>query len=312
VSAQRIIVVAKRSAYYTQVLVRQDPIYLKLLADDDPLVRGLAHAHEEHEATLERVLRIVRGMGIDHRVIDAPWEPFDVRGVSLVITVGGDGTLLVTSHQLAGDIPILGINSAPSSSVGFFCGLLPDDCEKGIPRALSGGLPSVELSRMEVRLDGRVVSKRVLNDALYCHKSPAATSRYVVEIGSDSEDHKSSGFWIGPPAGSTAAQRSAGGKILPLSSRELQFVVREPYGYTGKLRFSRLLVPDGMNLVAHSKMPDGKLFLDGPHTAFDVGFGMRVGFRRSEESLHVVGLTRRVRRRRRQEPSVTDVAPPRA
>jgi NAD+ kinase len=121
----------------------------------------------------------------------------------------------------------------------------------------------------------------------------------MVEIKGETEDHKSSGFWIGPPAGSTAAQRSAGGKILPLDSKDLQFVVREPYGYTGPLRFSRVLVDDGSTLVAHSKMPDGKLFLDGPHTEHDVGFGVPVAFKRSEEPLHVLGLAGRHRRRRR-------------
>jgi NAD+ kinase len=304
VSTRRVIVVAKRSAYYTQVLVRQDPVYLKLLADNDPTVGSLLRAHEDHEATLAQVLKILRELAVDFRVIDAPWEPFDLRGVSLVLTVGGDGTLLVTSHQLGPDIPILGINSSPLTSVGFFCGLGPDSCVEGIPRALQGKLASIELARMEVRIDSRVVSRRVLNDALYCHQSPAATSRYVVEIEGESEDHKSSGFWVGPAAGSTAAQRSAGGRILPLSSRELQLVVREPYGYTGPMRFARVLIPDGARMITHSKMPDGKLFLDGPHTAHDVGFGVRVTFRRSEEPLHVLGLTRRRRALVRTGPSV--------
>ena len=303
-STQRIIVVAKRSAYYTQVLVRRDPVFIKLLEDNDPTVSSLLRAHEDHEATLEKVLEVVRGLGVEFRVIDAPWEPFDLRGVNLVVTVGGDGTLLVTSHQLGPDIPILGINSSPSTSVGFFCGLGPDDCAAGIPRALAGRLASIELSRMEVRIDARVVSRRVLNDALYCHQSPAATSRYMIEIEGECEDHKSSGFWIGPPAGSTAAQRSAGGRILPLGSTDLQFVVREPYGYTGPMRLARVLVHDGARLTVHSKMTDGKLFLDGPHTVHDVGFGVRVSFRRSHEPLHVLGLTRRQRRRRRAAPSV--------
>lgn len=302
-STQRIIVVAKRSTYHTQVVVRQDPVYLKMLADHDPSVDGLLLAHEEHEATLARVLEIVRALGVEFRVIDAPWEPFDLRGVSLVITVGGDGTLLTTSHQVGSDIPIVGINSAPSTSVGFFCGLQPGDCEDAIPRSLRGEIPSIELARMDVRIDGRVVSRRVLNDVLYCHESPAATTRYVVEIGGEVETHKSSGFWIGPAAGSTAAQRSAGGKILPLASKELQFVVREPYGYTGPLRFSRVLVPEGATLVAHSKMPDGKIFLDGPHTSHDVGFGVSVSFRRSEEPLRVLGLGGRHGRRRRNGPT---------
>jgi hypothetical protein len=81
---------------------------------------------------------------------------------------------------------------------------------------------------MCVTTNGRPVARRILNDALFCHASPAATSRYIVELGGVVEEHKSSGFWIGPAAGSTAAQRSAGGKIMPLTAQELQLVV-SPY-----------------------------------------------------------------------------------
>lgn len=42
---------------------------------------------------------------------------------SLVVAVGGDGTFLQATHKFAEGVtvPILGVNSSPSSSVGFFC-----------------------------------------------------------------------------------------------------------------------------------------------------------------------------------------------
>src|ERR1019366_9105073 len=97
--------------------------------------------------------------------------------------------------------------------------------------------------------------------------SPAATSRYIVKLGPVREEHKSSGFWVGPAAGSTAAQRSAGGQVLPLSSRALQLVVREAYHPSGlppKLAVS--LVPDRSRLEVRCKMRQARLFLDGVHT----------------------------------------------
>ena len=39
-----------------------------------------------------------------------------IRDVDLVITVGGDGTLLRASHFLDSSIPILGVNSDPTCS----------------------------------------------------------------------------------------------------------------------------------------------------------------------------------------------------
>ena len=78
---------------------------------------------------------------------------------------------------------------------------------------------------MRVELNGESLHDRVLNEALFCHASPAATSRYILRVaradGAEpdvlaDEEQKSSGLWVGPAAGSTAAQRSAGGSVLPL------------------------------------------------------------------------------------------------
>jgi NAD+ kinase len=148
-----------------------------------------------------------------------------------------------------------------------------------ILRALEGKMRAVQLARMTVLLNGTVVSTRVLNDALFCHRSPAATSRYILTLGRVVEEQKSSGFWIGPAAGSTAAQRSGGGKILPLTSKKLQLVVREPY------------TPDGKELSVRSKIREGRLFIDGPHEFADIEMGDHLVFRRSPESLTVLGLS---------------------
>jgi NAD+ kinase len=158
---------------------------------------------------------------------------------------------------------------------------------------------------MTVVRNGTPVSARVLNDALFCHRSPAATTRYILTLGRKVEEQKSSGFWIGPAAGSTAAQRSAGGKILPLASPDLQFVVREPYTPEGeKLKLVRGLVSRGAELFVRSKMRDGRLFIDGPHEVVEIEMGDRLVFRRSAESLTVLGLSARRRwgvNRRRAE-----------
>jgi NAD+ kinase len=108
-----------------------------------------------------------------------------------------------------------------------------------------------------------------------------------------SEEQKSSGMWVGPAAGSTAAQKSAGGKVLPLSSHKLQFVVREPYHGTGhELAMTLGLVEEGQALHIKSKMRQARLFLDGDHIEHAVTIGDVVAMRRSEEPLAVLGLSR--------------------
>jgi NAD+ kinase len=158
-------------------------------------------------------------------------------------------------------------------------------------RALHAELESVRLMRMRVTVNGRVRSTRVLNEALYSHASPAATSHYMLRHRGIEEQQRSSGFWIGPAAGSTAAQRSAGGRVLPLSSKDLQLVVREPYQAFGqRYHLLRRLVRRGEKLVAISKMQDANLFLDGPYYKVPVQLGDVVAFSASLEPLTVLGL----------------------
>jgi NAD+ kinase len=287
---KKVVVIVKRTAFRLFVEEEHDQRITRLLKRNDPTVRRMRRSHDEHERTLSEVGETLHKLDVDVIWVRRGHAPFDPDGAALVITVGGDGTLLAASHRI-GRTPLLGVNSAPSHSVGFFCGVKMGQAKTAIPRALAGKMRAVELSRMSVLVNGAVVSTRVLNDALFCHRSPAATSRYIVTFGRIVEEQKSSGFWIGPAAGSTAAQRSGGGKILPLTSKVMQLVVREPYTPEGeKLRLTRVLVPDGKELGVRSKIREARLFIDGPHEFVDIEMGDHLVFRRSPESLTVLGL----------------------
>jgi NAD+ kinase len=291
----RIIVVEKRTAYGRFVEEERDPRARLLVRRKDPSVRSWLEGHKEHQRTLEAVERVLSRLGVHVHWVKRAHAQFDASDAALVVAVGGDGTLLAASNNLD-DVPILGVNSAPRHSVGFFCAAQRETFEQLVSDALEERLPSVTLTRMKVTVNGRVRSSRVLNDALFAHVSPAATSRYVLEQGGRSEDQRSSGFWIGPAAGSTAAQRSAGGKVQPLSSRRLQLVVREPYVPFGKpYRMARCLISPESRLIARSNMDDAALWLDGPHRQVPVRLGDVVEFAASDKPLKVLGIKGRQR-----------------
>jgi len=286
----RVVVVVKRTAYRLFVEEAQDERIARLLKKNDPTVRKMRRSHDEHQGTIEEVDTALAKLSAQVVWIRRAHAPFDPKNADLVVTVGGDGTLLAASHRV-GATRILGVNSAPNHSVGFFCGVKKGHVAAALARALDGRMKAVKLARMAVHLNGKPLSTRILNEALFCHPSPAATTRYILRLGKLVEEQKSSGFWIGPAAGSTAAQRSGGGKILPLSSKDLQLVVREPYTPEGeKLKLTRALVEDGKELFVRSKIREGRLFIDGPHEVVDVGMGDRLVFRRSAEPLYVLGL----------------------
>ncbi|MBK7581220.1 MAG: NAD(+)/NADH kinase [Myxococcales bacterium] len=296
----RVIVVVKRSSYARFVEDEGDPRAKLLLKKKDPSVARWRESHREHTLTVEAVLDALAKLGARSLVLRRAHAAFDAADAALVVAIGGDGTLLAASHNV-GSTPILGVNSAPGFSVGFFCGAERKDVQRALGDALDGRMESLTLTRMSVSVNGRERSRRVLNDALYCHTSPAATSRYLLSHKGRREAHKSSGFWLGPAAGSTAAQRSAGGRVLPLGSKKLQVVVREPYAPPGtRYRLLRFEVGPNEKLEAQSMMQEACMFLDGPYRCISVSLGDVATFRVSPEPLQVLGLGRHVHTRRRQ------------
>ena len=294
-SVPRVIVVSKRTPYQRYVEQERDPRAVRLLRKRDPSVAYWPEADRDHARTLEDVERVLDRMGARVAIVHRANAAFDTSDAALVVAVGGDGTLLAASHNVA-DVPILGVNSAPRYSVGFFCAASRRGLSGMLDKALDGKLPKLRLTRMSVSVEGRVQSRRVLNEALFSHASPAATTRYSVRYGRIKEEQRSSGFWIGPAAGSTAAQRSAGGRVLPLGSKSLQLVVREPYQYFGKrYRLLSVIVKPGTSLKVQSTMHDSSLYLDGPSKQLPVRLGDVVEFAESTEPLTLLGLRERLR-----------------
>lgn len=288
----RVLLIYKKSAYQIYVRERKNARIQELIAKGDPTVASMLEADQQHVDTIEEARASLKELGVKG-VFRYRSDEGLVEGFDLIVTIGGDGTLLWASHRVPPGMPVLAINSAPAHSVGYFCGGLKGSVRETLAAALEGRLPAVRLTRMRVELDGRVIHRRVLNDALFCHRIPAATSRYTLKWRGIEEEQKSSGMWIGPAAGSTAAQRSAGGRELPPRSQKLQFVVREPYvPPEGQYRLCRGLVAPEEELRLVSQVREGRVFLDGPHVVYPVTVGAELVFKRSDQPLTLLAFPR--------------------
>lgn len=265
----------------------------ELMQRGDPSVAYVQSAHDEHMDSMKRAKVALRAMGVRahfrYRCSEAMMETYD-----LVITLGGDGTLLWTSHFVGAGVPVVAVNSAPASSVGYFAAGDRTHLEDTLEMAVCDKLKPTRLSRMRVTVDAEPISNRVLNDILYSHSCPAATTRYEITHRGRTERHRSSGIWAGPAAGSTAAQRSAGGKVLPIASKRVQFVVREPYESPGeRVMLSSGLCNDGEKLTIRSQMQRGRIFVDGAHRVRRIAFASVVELSRSDQDLTLLGMKRR-------------------
>ena len=217
-----------------------------------------------------------------------------------------------------GATPLLGVNTdraSPSDlatlyrssepfdmrrSTGHLCACTSDNVEQVLNEVLFGKTEPTKLTRARVDIAG-VVLPPVLNDVLIAHPSPGAVSRYSVHVprvsdAAEEEEEidlsdrtnnlidplwfhvRSSGLRVCTAAGSTAAMRSAGGEPMHYSSRNLQFMDREPiyfdhapppssgHGFYGQ--------NETMRLRWNSRA--GTVFLDGAHVTHDVQMGDRI------------------------------------
>lgn len=245
----------------------------------DATARRLIRADAEHHRTLDVVRRMLTKVGLTFAEI--PMQSLTARAkrrlaaVDLVLTVGGDGTALAASHYVRGGA-MLGVNSAPDDSVGHFCHATRSDFARKLDDILHARWRPVRLARLAVAFDDAMLPEFALNDVLIAHNCPAATTRYLIQVGAVEEEQRSSGVWISTAAGSTAGIRSAGGRVMPLQSRRVQFLVRELYREPGRTyQLTRGFVAPQENIVIASKMPQGRLYIDGARTAYAFPFGTR-------------------------------------
>ncbi|XP_074564877.1 putative NADH kinase isoform X2 [Curcuma longa] len=230
------------------------------------------------------------------------WEPLlrnnlsqPVRHVDLVITVGGDGTLLQASHFLDDSVPILGVNSDPTQadevnafrnefdatrSTGYLCAATAGNFEQVLDEILEGHKLPSQLSRISVSLNGHRLPTYALNDILAAHPCPASVSRFSFRIKRGAEmssplvNCRSSGLRVSTAAGSTAAMLSAGGFRVPTSSNVLQYMVREPISL-GPVESSRLhgsIEPDQSMQIAWYNQ-EGVMYFDGSHVQYSIQHG---------------------------------------
>lgn len=218
-----------------------------------------------------------------------------IHDVDLVITVGGDGTLLRASHFLDSSIPILGVNSDPTCSdeveeltddfdarrsTGYLCAATARNFEQILDATLAGSIHHSELSRISVKLNGFQLPTYALNDILVAHPCPASVSRFSLRKRSSTGEtshlinSRSSGLRVSTATGSTAAMLSAGGFMMPISSRELQYMIREPISPTDADKpLLHGLVKQEQDILIVWYNQEGAAYIDGSHVMYSIQHG---------------------------------------
>lgn len=279
---------------YTQRNLNVD--FFDYLERDRQTSGPLQHAHKEHIKSRKILIKCLQKHSLKYKIFNldelaqnnicffndkCPQSGLRPKK-KLVISLGGDGTLLHASHHVGDDIFLLGINSCPEHSVGHMCPIVPKHIEKAIDCFVNNDFNAISVRRLKLEASRKQILPLALNDVLLCNRHPAATSRYQISTHSikdnleiNSEKQMSSGLWISSAAGSTAAISAYGFQKSEISSSDIHVAVREPYTPRNEtLNLQKFTINgDKQSLLFFSRMRQGLVCVDGPDSCGHLGFG---------------------------------------
>jgi NAD+ kinase len=231
------------------------------------------------------VLHDSESMGARHAMGGVPRADIS-RHVDLLVTLGGDGTLLSVARHPAPGVAILGIDIG---TFGFLTACPPDAWEPVLTEALEGRAPLEprRLLNVDVEEPGRPRRRiRVVNDAVIGKSalSRIATIRVQVD-GRPASRYRGDGLIVSTPTGSTAYNLSAGGPILAPTMPAIILTPICPH----TLSLRPVVLPDQvkLDLAVEGDPSDVFLTMDGQE-GFPIGSETRVRIARARETALLV------------------------
>lgn len=161
------------------------------------LSKGLVGVPEEEFARLKRL---------------SGGKPLSEMKADLVVTIGGDGTVLKTSMLIPeSDTPILAVNRGRR---GYLTEVSPEQGREAIRDCLKGKIRLEEHMKLSV-VHSSGSSVDGLNEALLAPALPYKMIPVNIKVGGyDLVDSRADGLIVATPTGSTAHAFSAGGPVL--------------------------------------------------------------------------------------------------
>ena len=198
---------------------------------------------------------------------DLPISEFEavVDGAALVVSLGGDGTIMHTVRRMMGyEIPIIGVNLG---TMGFMAELDRSELEKLVCAARGEYTPSPRMMlEISVLRGGETVFRDyALNDVFLhgviqtIHMTARGDGKRILEFSGD-------GIVIASPTGSTAYSLSAGGPIVEPTAENL---ILTPICAHALIARSFVLAPDRIVTVTLSDLRC-KVYLSADGGSFEM------------------------------------------
>ena len=210
-------------------------------------------------------------------------EVFGVEQADLIISLGGDGTMLISAKEaIRGNIPVLAINMG---SLGYLAEIKPQDAVKMLQDYENGNYKLEERSFLEVRYEDNIFYG--LNE-LVITKGGHEAHLIQVEVYSNDifvNKYRADGIIVATPTGSTAYSLSAGGSIVHPGLNALTITPLAPQSLT-----ARPIIVNGCEVLsfkATSRDDAVHLNIDG-NQWFQIKKGDLVSARISKKKVRIV------------------------
>ena len=268
--------------------------------------RKIGLVGRERNEDLEEMLLRVQTFAAEHDLTLVP-EPTlrlgpleslaplqDPSQIDLLLTLGGDGTLLRGVRQVAGHgVPVLGVNLG---RLGFLTSVSPPGLEDALGRALAGEAfldPRFTLKGRIIDAEGSEGPRLwALNDIVLHQGGVARVVRLDLKVGREGESEEigsfsGDGVIVATPTGSTAYSLSAGGPIIAPTTDCLVVTPISPH----TMAMRPLLLPDHVLLTIRTleEYEDLVVTADGQE-AFPLAPGDRIVVEKGQERVSLVRL----------------------
>lgn len=159
-------------------------------------------------------------------------EVFGVEQADLIISLGGDGTMLIAAKEaIRGNIPVLAINMG---SLGYLAEVKPQEAVQMMQDYENGNYKTEERSFLKVKYEDNIFY--ALNELVITKGGHEAHLIQVEVYSNDAfvNKYRADGIIVATPTGSTAYSLSAGGSIVHPGLNALTITPLAPQSLTAR------------------------------------------------------------------------------
>lgn len=226
-----------------------------------------------------RVMKALEGEDyvLDSEIADAMGLngcPLDMMDVDILITVGGDGTILRAMQST--DARIIGVNAG---GIGFLTEIDADDIEKGVERLRKGDYTVQRRAKLRVTYRGEVLGDAV-NEAVIHTDSVAKIRRFKVYVNDSlATDIRADGILLSTPTGSTCYAMSLGAPIIDHRVNAWVMVPMAAFKFSSR----PMIIPTSAKVTVEMVMDKGCLLVIDGQKEFNLPGGSKIELTRSSK-----------------------------